>query len=79
MLVHAPVAVQVEAGVDKNGNSLSESDIAWGCPSEELFDEQLLTQVRGSFLSYVCVLCATTDRQGACMLVWEDSFYHVSV
>jgi hypothetical protein len=36
---------QVESGVDKNGNSLSESDIAWGCPSEELFDEQLLSQV----------------------------------
>jgi hypothetical protein len=30
--------------VDKDGNSLSESDV-WGCPSEELFDEQLLTQV----------------------------------
>lgn len=37
--------LQVESGVDKNGNSLSESDIAWGCPSEELFDEQLLSQV----------------------------------
>jgi hypothetical protein len=36
---------QVESGVDKDGNSLSESDIAWGCPSEELFDEQLLSQV----------------------------------
>lgn len=35
----------MESGVDKNGNSLSESDIAWGCPSEELFDEQLLSQV----------------------------------
>lgn len=31
--------------MDKSGNSLSESDIAWGCPSEELFDEQLLSQV----------------------------------
>lgn len=35
----------MESGVDKNGNSLSESDIAWGCLSEELFDEQLLSQV----------------------------------
>jgi hypothetical protein len=38
-------STHVESGVDRNGNSLSESDIAWGCPSEELFDEQLLSQV----------------------------------
>ncbi|WIA28167.1 hypothetical protein OEZ86_010735 [Tetradesmus obliquus] len=37
-------STHVETGVDKNGNSLSESDIAWGCPSEELFDEYLASQ-----------------------------------
>eukprot|EP00775_Hariotina_reticulata_P002488 gene2488-2791_t len=38
-------STHVESGVDRNGNSLSECDIAWGCPSEELFDEYLLSQV----------------------------------